>query len=76
MQRSFVTAEIWLYELHMEESYRFLLETNLRVKIGVYEVARVISTGSLHALLRFHTRPINLVVFQDSYPSKGREVSS
>ena len=27
---------------------------------------RVISTGKLHALLRFHTRPINVVVFHDS----------
>ena len=27
---------------------------------------RIISTGKLHALLRFHTRPINVVVFDDS----------
>ena len=27
---------------------------------------RVISTGKLHALLRFHTRPINVVVYHDS----------
>ena len=27
---------------------------------------RVISTGKLHALQRFHTRPINVVVFHDS----------
>jgi hypothetical protein len=27
---------------------------------------RAISTGKLHALLRFHTRPINVVVFHDS----------
>ena len=27
---------------------------------------RTISTGKLHALLRFHTRPINVVVFHDS----------
>ena len=26
---------------------------------------RAISTGKLHALLRFHTRPINVVVFHD-----------
>ena len=45
-----------------------------RKDVMVNEVARVISTGSLHALLRFHIRPINLVVFQDSYPPKGREV--
>ena len=30
------------------------------------EDARPISTGLLHALLHFHTRPINLVVFQGS----------
>ncbi len=27
---------------------------------------RAISTGKLHALLRFHTRPINVVVFHGS----------
>ena len=27
---------------------------------------RVISTGKLHALPHFHTRPINVVVFHDS----------
>jgi hypothetical protein len=27
---------------------------------------RAISTGKLHALLRFHTRPINVVVYHDS----------
>ena len=27
---------------------------------------RIISTGKLHTLLRFHTRPINVVVFHDS----------
>jgi hypothetical protein len=27
---------------------------------------RVISTGKLHALPRFHTRPINVVVYHDS----------
>ena len=27
---------------------------------------RVISTGKLHTLLRFHTRPINVVVYHDS----------
>ena len=28
------------------------------------QASRAISTGQLHALLRFHTRPINLVVFE------------
>ena len=27
---------------------------------------RAISTGKLHTLLRFHTRPINVVVYHDS----------
>ena len=27
---------------------------------------RAISTGKLHTLLRFHTQPINVVVFHDS----------
>jgi hypothetical protein len=27
---------------------------------------RAISTGKLHALLRFHTRPINVVVYHGS----------
>ena len=27
---------------------------------------RIISTGKLHTLLRFHTRPINVVVCDDS----------
>ena len=30
------------------------------------QAARLISTGKLHALPRFHTQPINLVVFQES----------
>ena len=32
---------------------------------------RIISTGLLHALLRFHIRPINLVVYQGSYSLMG-----
>ena len=30
------------------------------------QVDRAISTGKLHALLHFHTRPINVVVFHGS----------
>ena len=30
------------------------------------EADRAISTGKLHALLRFHTRPIDVVVFHGS----------
>ena len=32
---------------------------------------RIISTGLLHALLRFHIQPINLVVYQDPYFLEG-----
>ncbi len=35
---------------------------------------RVISTGKLHALLRFHTRPINVVVYHDSQGRSRFEV--
>ena len=35
---------------------------------------RAISTGKLHALLRFHTRPINVVVFHGSRGSTRFEV--
>jgi hypothetical protein len=35
---------------------------------------RAISTGKLHALLRFHTRPINVVVFHGSQGSSSFEV--
>ncbi len=33
---------------------------------GNEEVARAISNGKLHALLHFHTRPIDVVVFHGS----------
>jgi len=35
---------------------------------------RAISTGKLHALQRFHTRPINVVVFHGSQGRTGFEV--
>ena len=35
---------------------------------------RAISTGKLHALQRFHTRPINVVVFHGSQGRTGIEV--
>ena len=35
---------------------------------------RAISTGQLHALLRFHTRPINVVVYHGSSGRPGFEV--
>ncbi len=31
-----------------------------------FKLERAISTGKLHALRRFHTRPINVVVFHGS----------
>ena len=36
-------------------------------KSGEKSRPRIISNGLLHALLRFHSRPINLVVYQDPY---------
>ena len=39
---------------------------------GLDQADREISTGKLHALLRFHTRPINVVVF---HGSQGKLVS-
>ena len=35
--------------------------------IKVRSSPRLISTGQLNALLRLHTRPINLMVYQESY---------
>lgn len=35
-----------------------------------------VSTGQLRRLLALHTRPINLVVFQESSSRKGKETSS
>jgi hypothetical protein len=35
---------------------------------------RTISTGKLHALLHFHTRPINVVVYHGSQGNSGFEV--
>ena len=35
---------------------------------------RVISTGKLHTLLRFNTRPINVVVYHDSHARPSFEV--
>jgi hypothetical protein len=39
------------------------------------QAVRTISTGKLHALLRFHTRPINEVVFLGSQGNSCFEVS-
>ena len=40
--------------------------SGLSLRMKGSEANRVISTGKLHTLLRFHTRPINVVVFHDS----------
>ena len=37
------------------------------------QAIRVIRTGKLHALPRFHIRPINVVVFHDSHARPGFE---
>ena len=39
-----------------------------------YQANRAISTGKLHTLLRFHTRPINVVVFHGSQGRTRLEV--
>jgi hypothetical protein len=39
-----------------------------------FKLDRAISTGKLHALRRFHTRPINVVVFHGSQGSTRFEV--
>ena len=39
----------------------------------VLKINRAISTGQLHTLLRFHTRPINVVVFHGSQARPGFE---
>src|SRR5262249_17847152 len=39
---------------------------------GEKQDVRMISTGALHALLRFHARPIDLVVYQDPYALEGQ----
>ena len=41
-------------------------------KVCIYKSSpRRISTGLLHALLRFHIRPINQVVYLEPYPLEG-----
>ena len=40
------------------------------------QAERAISTGKLHALLRLHIQPINVVVFHGPSESYAREISS
>ena len=54
-----------------------LFYRNLRMRALINEgnqACRAISTGKLHALLRFHTRPINVVVFHGSQGRTRLEV--
>jgi hypothetical protein len=44
-----------------------ILALGYEQKIVYGQAFRSISTGQLHALLRFHTQPINLVVSKGSY---------
>ena len=46
------------WQLHREKKVR---------AIKVRSSPRLISTGQLNALLRLHTRPIDLMVYQESY---------
>jgi hypothetical protein len=50
--------------VNLDLNYRYLLTDLCRLFCG--QAARPISTGKLNALLRLHTRPINLVVFKGS----------
>ena len=38
----------------------------------IHQVSRPISTGQLHALLRFHLQPINVVVFNGALGPEGQ----
>ena len=44
------------------------------IRMGGSELYRAISTGQLHVLPRFHTRPIDVVVFHGSQGKPGFEV--
>jgi hypothetical protein len=47
-------------------SWNFAHGTAVNISNENDQADRAISTGKLHTLLRFHTRPINVVVYHDS----------
>lgn len=55
---------------HIEEAKKLVLIVVEPLVAGIVnesvQAERVISTGKLHALPHFHTRPINVVVYHDS----------
>src|SRR5262249_43617245 len=63
---------------HRDHSLSPQVKSNLGPRWALHnesdQANRAISTGKLHALLRFHTRPINVVVFHGSQGSTGFEV--
>ena len=60
------------------KTMRMLLEHSIASTKSLYSNSspRPISTGQLHTLLRFHFRPINLVVYQGPYLISQWEISS
>lgn len=48
------------------EKLCFVLSHKMGMSNANNQADRVISTGKLHTLLCFHTRPINVVVYHDS----------
>ena len=43
------------------------LHQSFKLKIILWSSPRFISIGQLHVLQRFHLRPINLVVYKETY---------
>ena len=52
----------------------FAIRVSMDTENESNQANRTISTGKLHALLRFHTRPINVVVFHGSQGNARFEV--
>ena len=61
----------WFYDRLILPSTRTRARTSSNESV---QVDRAISTGKLHTLRCFHTRPINVVVFHGSQGSTGFEV--
>ena len=60
----------WLTSLKVVSSSSAVMDTENESN----QADRTISTGKLHALLHFHTRPINVVVFHGSQGNARFEV--
>src|SRR5688572_18100487 len=74
--------DFWSYLSCSIEAFRHSACRNSRTRCSIDEhcinesvqADRAISTGKLHALQRFHTRPINVVVFHGSQGRTSFEV--